>query len=157
MKKILSTIALLLFVTSSIVPAAGTTKTTSIQDLVDKLATAYAIRDLGSLDADRPYRGSVRIVIEHSLAEDDSPDRFAIKSFKSLAAAQKWLISRETPNEGTPLPIPESRPLEKCRKGVCTFNFDGGILHNHLYLKKVTYGISGGSAYIKSIYLLDGD
>jgi hypothetical protein len=45
----------------------------------------------------------------------------------------------------------------KCAKGVCTYNFDGGILHNNLYLKKITYGMRGGCPYLKSIYLLDGD
>jgi hypothetical protein len=55
------------------------------------------------------------------------------------------------------MPGRESRPLVRCAKGVCTYNFDGGILHNHLYLKKISYGTRSGCPYIKTIYLLDGD
>jgi hypothetical protein len=34
---------------------------------------------------------------------------------------------------------------------------DGGINHNNLYLKRITYGVSNGCPYLKTIYILDGD
>ena len=108
---------------------------------------------MATLDADRPYLGSIRIVIEHSLADDNDPQRFVVRRFTSFARAEKWFKSKEI--EG--LPGRNAMPLVKCAKGVCTYNFNGGILHNNLYLKKMTYGMRGGCPYLKSIYLLDGD
>ena len=71
-------------------------------------------------------------MIEHSLADDDAKDRFVIKSFTSLTKAESWFKAREREE----LSAREARPLLRCTKGVCTHNLDGGILHNHLYLKK---------------------
>lgn len=126
----------------------------TIEQLVNSLAEAYTDKALGRLDTERPYVGKVRIVIEHSLAADTAKDRFEIKEFRSLAQAEKWLGSRER-EDG--LPAREDRPLVQCRRGVCTYNFDGGILHNHLYLRKISYGYRTGRPYIKTIFLLDGD
>jgi hypothetical protein len=97
--------------------------------------------------------GRVRIVIEHSLAEDNARDRYVIKRFTSLARAESWLRSRE--HEA--MPARAAKPLKRCAKGVCAYNFDGGIVHNTLYLKKISYGLRGGCPYIKTIFLLDGD
>jgi hypothetical protein len=108
---------------------------------------------MSGLDAQKPYLGTVRIVIENSLGEPNDKGRFVIRRFGSLAKAEAWLKSREHDE----MPARESRPLQRCAKGVCTYNFDGGILHNHLYLKKITYGTRAGCPYIKTIYLLDGD
>jgi len=128
-------------------------KKQSIVDLVKVVAEAFVEKKMGRLDVDRPYVGTIRIVIEHSLADDDDPQRFEIKKFSSLARAERWLKSRETEE----WPGRYSRPPEKCERGVCTYNLDGGINHKSLYLQKITYGIRGGCPYVKTIYLLDGD
>lgn len=140
-------------------PASSATASSSItiEQLVDSLAVAYTTKSLGSLDASHPYAGKVRIVIEHSImdAREDADARNGIvaKSFKTFAQAEKWLASRELGE----LPAREARPLEGCKRGVCTYDFDGGILHNHLYLQQISYGLRRGRPYIKTIYLLDGD
>jgi len=108
---------------------------------------------MGSLDADRPYVGRFTIRIEHSLADDDDPQRFEVRRFSSFARAERWFKSREI--EG--MPGRHTRPVIKCAKGVCRYNSEGGILHNNLYLTKITYGIRNGCPYIKTIYILDGD
>jgi hypothetical protein len=126
----------------------------TIEALVKALAEAYTAKAIGRLDGERPFSGKVRIVIEHSLADDNAKDRFEIKQFTTLEQAEQWLRSRER-DEG--LPARESRPLVQCKRGVCAYNFDGGILHNHLYLRKISYGYRNGQPYIKTIYLLDGD
>lgn len=123
----------------------------TIEQLVNALAEAYTARALGRLDAERPYYGGVGIVIENSLGEDAG--RFVIKRFKTLAQADKWLKSRE----GEALPARETRPLVRCKSGLCTYDFSAGILHNHLYLQKISYGLRRGRPYIKTIFLLDGD
>jgi hypothetical protein len=151
--KTISALALFLFALSSPGQAQSVCKQQPVKDLAKAIAEAYEGKTLGSLDAQRPYLGRVRIVIENSLGEPDDKGRFVIKSFRSLAKAEAWLKSREH-QEG---PARESRPLKRCAAGVCTFNFDGGILHNHLYLKKISYGTRSGCPYIKTIYLLDGD
>lgn len=152
-KTLVTAVALILFSFSPPVHAESPCKTQPIGSLVTAVAEGYEAKTLGSLDAQKPYVGKVRIVIENSLAEDNAKDRFVIKSFTSLAKAESWLKSRE--HDG--MPGRETRPLVRCAKGVCSYNFDGGILHNHLYLKKITYGSRGGCPYLKTIYLLDGD
>lgn len=129
----------------------------SIEDVAGQLADAFSARDLGRLDAERVMPGRVTIRIENSLGEGTDPGRFVTRSFRSFKAAENWLRKREhgpNPDDG---PARSVKPLKRCRKGLCTYDFDGGILHNNLYLQKVSYGISRGKAYIKTIYLLDGD
>jgi len=128
-------------------------KKQSIRDLVNSFAASFEEKKMDQIDADQPYVGTVRFVIEHSLADDNDPQRFKVRRFKSFAAAEKWFKSHEI--EG--MPGRHSRPLVKCARGVCSYNSEGGILHNNLYLKKITYGMRGGCPYIKTIYLLDGD
>jgi hypothetical protein len=144
---------LLLFVLSFAVEAKPKCKQQTIEDLVKAVAESYEAKNWGSLDADQPYVGRFRIVIEHSLAGDNDKDRFVIKWFTSLARAEVWLKSREHEE----MPGRAAKPLTKCAKGICTFNFDDGIVHNTLYLKRISYGIRGGCPYLKTIYLLDGD
>lgn len=121
----------------------------AIEQLMKALDEAYNTSTLGRLDARRPYLGGVRVVIEHSIS-----GRFERRQFRTLAQAERWLKSRER-EDGTP--FRETRPLEECSRGTCTYDFNGGILHNHLYLQKVSYGLIKGRPYIKTIYLLDGD
>lgn len=128
-------------------------KKQSIENLVNALADSFAEKKMDRLDADRPYVGTFRILIEHSLADDNDPQRFKVRRFRSFAAAEKWFKSQEI--EG--MPGRNTRPLLKCAKGVCSYNSEGGILHNNLYLTKITYGMRNGCPYIKTIYLLDGD
>lgn len=125
----------------------------SVENLVTKLADSFTNKTMGTLDADRPYVGRFTIRIEHSLADDDDPQRFEVRRFSSFARAEQWFKSREI--EG--MPGRYSRPVEKCARGVCTYNLDGGINHNSLYLKRITYGIRHGCPYLKTIYVLDGD
>lgn len=130
------------------------TSNSTIEQLVASLAEAYTSKTLGKMDAQRHYVGSVRVVIENSLAPDNARDRFESRTFKTLEGAEQWLRTRERGDDG---PSRETKPLQRCSKGLCTYNFDGGISHNQLYLKKVSYGSKYGRPYIKTIYLLDGD
>ncbi|MBD0369856.1 MAG: hypothetical protein ICV60_03315 [Pyrinomonadaceae bacterium] len=125
-----------------------------LEQLMKAIDDAYGSRALGRLDARRPYLGKVRIEITHSLAEDGSKDQYEIRTFRTLAQAERWLKSREV--EGG-LPVRETRPLWECANGRCDWDFNGGILHNHLYLQQVTYVFRRGRPYIKTISLLDGD
>lgn len=130
----------------------------TIEALIDKVEIGFGNRQLAELDGQQLFRGRIRFVIEHSLVEDNDPGHFEIRTFRSFAAAQRWLQSRETPNEDAPpVPFPSLRPLQQCRKGVCTYDFDGGIDHNHLYLKRIYYGFKNRRPYLKTVYLLDGD
>ena len=151
--KTLCALALILFTLWLPLRAQSPCKKQPVADLAKQIAEAYQGKTLGSLDAQKPFVGRLRIVIENSLGEPDDKGRFAIKSFTSFKKAEAWLKSRE--HDG--MPARESRPLVRCARGVCAFNFDGGILHNHLYLKKISYGTRSACPYIKTIYLLDGD
>jgi hypothetical protein len=152
-KALIGALALVLFSVAAPMRAQSPCKKQPVENLANQIAEAYEGKTLSRLDKTKPYLGRVRIVIENSLGEPDDKGRFVIKSFTSLARAEAWLKSREHDQ----MPGRESRPLERCAKGVCTYNFDGGILHNHLYLKKISYSTRSGCPYIKTIYLLDGD
>jgi len=121
----------------------------TIEELVKAFADAYGNKSLGGLDGQRLFFGNVKIVIEHSIS--GKPET---RVFKTFAGAERWLKSLEIADN---LPFRQAMPLEQCSKGVCIFNFDNGILHNHLYLQEITYGSRGGHPYIKTISLLDGD
>ena len=128
-------------------------KRQSVETLVKVFAESFTNKTMGTLDARRPYVGRFTIRIEHSLADDNDPKRFEVRRFSSFARAEQWLKSREI--EGRP--GRNTRPLLKCAKGVCSYNSEGGLLHNNLYLTKITYGIRNGCPYIRTIYILDGD
>lgn len=151
--KLACTLALSIFTLASTVTAQTGCKQQTIETLIRVVVEGYNQKTLATLDREKPYRGSFRVVIEHSLAEDDAPDRLVARRFASLARFERWLKSREHED----LPARSIMPFKSCAKGVCAFDFDGGILHNNLYLKKITYGTSRGCPYLKTIYLLDGD
>ena len=119
----------------------------TIEQLSRAVAEAWSEGKLGSLDAQRPYVGRVRIRIEHSIV-----DRIENRSFTRLALAERWLKSRERADG----PGRNIGPLQQCAGGVCTFE-QTGMLHNNMYLQKITYGVAKGKPYIKTIYLIDGD
>lgn len=149
MKYFAAAVLLSLFVISGSVSAVQpASKKDGIEQLVKSLSEAYAGKTLASLDAGKPYSGRVIVVIEHSIE-----DRSERRSFTSFRKVESWLRSREIEN----MPARQTKELKHCRKGVCTYDFNGGILHNQLYLKKVTYSYSKGRYYIKTITLLDGD
>jgi hypothetical protein len=116
-------------------------------------AEAYEAKSLGTLDADPPYYGSVKIVMTYSLSEKGDTGT-TVRRFNTLAKAEQWLRSREISEN---LPHRYAMPLEKCSKGVCSFDFSNGILHNQMYLQEISYGIRNGRPYIKTIYLWESD
>lgn len=79
-------------------------------------------------------------------------DSIENRSFRTLLQAELWLKSRERA-EG---PGRNIGPLQQCTKGVCTFELSG-MLHNNIYLQRITYGVRQGKPYIKAIHLIDGD
>jgi ABC-type multidrug transport system fused ATPase/permease subunit len=153
MRQLTKSFALIIFVLSITAYAQSSTKIATIGELAAAISEAFTAGNLDSLDAGKPYAGKIKIVIEHSLAGDDDKDRFATKTFKTLAAAEDWLDSRES-SPGMPSRHPSQ--VLTCRKGVCDF-FDQGLLHNNLYLKRLDYGYRNGIPFIKAIHFLDGD
>jgi hypothetical protein len=120
----------------------------SIEQLATNVAFAWSEGNLSSLDARRPYVGSVRVVVEVTVGEPSLTER---KTFRTLAAIDRWFKQRER-EDG---PRRNMGSFERCSKGACTFE-QSGMLHNNLYLKKITYGTSKGRPYIKAIYIEDG-
>lgn len=119
----------------------------TVEEFAKAVADAFAANTLESLDEGRPYMGTVRIRVEHSIT-----GKVESRSFKTLAAAGRWLTSRER-GDG---PARNSGTLQRCRRGVCTFEQEG-MLHNNLYLQRITYGMRRGRPHIKAIHLIDGD
>lgn len=149
MRRLVSAVALLaLLITPLSAPAQTAAKKETVEELVKALSEAFTSKSLGGLAAERPRQGRVSIVVEHSIS-----GRREVRSFKSLEAGERWLKGRER-EDG---PARQAMPLKGCRRGLCTYDFDGGILHNNLYLQKVAYGYRRGLPYVKTVYLLDGD
>jgi hypothetical protein len=125
----------------------GRARSSSQAQTAEQLARAVAdaFSDLGSLDASRPYMGTVRIRLEHSITGE-----FETRSFRTLAQAERWL------SRGGRDPGRSSGTLRGCRRGVCTFEQEG-MLHNTLYLQSVIYGMRSGRPYIRSIHIISGD
>jgi hypothetical protein len=127
-------------------------QTNSIDQIQKQVADAYKGKTLSSLDSKKLIHGSLLVVIEHSLAEGKG--QYVRRRFKNFAQIEVWLKKLET-NEGAP--FRQLMPLKKCMKGRCSYNFDGGILHNQLYLHDLYYAFRNGQPYIVKLYLLDGD
>src|SRR5262245_25225243 len=144
--------AFIAFVLFSAGHAGAQCKTRSIQKLAAEVVERFGAKTLAATDRNRPVRGQIKVTIEHSLADDDDPQRFEIRRFPSLAKFEQWLKSREVDG----MPGRYSRDLV-CARGVCRANMDGGINHNSLYLKRISYGLSNGCPFLKTIYILDGD
>lgn len=147
----------MILASAAVVEAQAHSKKKQIERLAAKVADAYESYNLSSLDRLRLFRGNVKIVIEYSILDWADPsskdEQFKVRRFQSFKSAERWLTSRE--GEGG-TPFRESRPLAGCRKGRCTFDFNGGILHNHLYLQKIFYGYRKNRLFIKKVYLLNG-
>ena len=112
------------------------------------VAAAFGQGQLRKLDLKKLVRGRVKLTIENSIGEPE----FEHYSFRSFSAMGGWIRKQE--RDGLPNKV--AWPLVGCRKGVCTFFRDGGILHNQLYLKKVTYDHRNNRIYIRGVQLLAG-
>jgi hypothetical protein len=124
------------------------TQKQTVQEFVNDVAKAWGEGNLGSLDAGRPYVGTVRVIVEAQAGEPPNVER---KSFRTLAQIDRWFKR----NERADGPGRNVGPLEKCSRGVCTFEVVG-MNHNNLFLQKITYGMRKGKPYVKAIYIADG-
>lgn len=129
------------------VSVAANAQADSPRRLADKVAAAY-LNGLGELDGKRLINGRLIVVVEDSLSE-----KTETHYFRSFRAMERWLKKGQRA-DGTP--FRKTRDVLRCSRARCTFNFDGGILHNHLYLQTITFGYDNGRRYIKEIRLLDG-
>ncbi len=134
---------------------ANPSKKKPLEKLEDDFSTAYALDLLPQLDRKRSNAAKFRVVIENTGVDTVlHPNwEYERKAFRSFGALGRWLKSRER-QAGFPQRV--TKPLISCRRGFCTYDFDGGIDHNHLYLQKISYGYRKGRPCIRKIYLLNG-
>jgi hypothetical protein len=135
---------------ASTVPAQ--TQKDSIDQLQKSVAETYKAKKMSTLDEKKLIQGSVLIRIVHSLMEGKGS--LVTRRFKTFAQFDAWLKKRER-EEGAP--FRQVSEIVKCAKGHCAYNYDGGILHNQLYLHDIYYRFRKGRPYITRIDLLDGD
>lgn len=153
MKNTAIAVGLTLLIASNTV-AKSPPKPNTVEQLAIEVADAYVKQSLGRLDRKYPVQGKVRIEIEDSLRQEDVPiDQSGTREFRSLAQGEQWLRSKSRNG----FPVRQIKPLIGCKKDNCTYDFSEGILHNQLYLKKISYGYKNGRPYLKTIYLLDGN
>lgn len=121
--------------------------------------TAFVRSELGELDKQRLRRGKIKLVIEYSLIVDD--EQFEVRHFANFKQMEGWLKSREIEQEAEGvgkyrLPTRVVDTFAGCRRGVCRYEMPNGVLHNQLYLQKISYGFRDGRLFVKTIYLYDG-
>ncbi len=123
------------------------------EQIAKDVSSAFTEKKLGRLDANRGAVGKITLTMENSLVEDGAKGQFVVKTFANMKALEKWLTKREIDE----LPGRTANELISCKKGVCSFKIDG-LLHNTLFLKKVTLGYTKDKCpYIKSVYIVDGN
>jgi hypothetical protein len=155
MKQLTAAVLVTIFITSAAIMGQSDSSQKAVHELQQKVAAAYKTNNLTSLDGKHLFAASVRVVIEHSIAEGKNGDALIeSRQFTNVAAIDKWLKKRR---EDDDTPFNETMPLLRCRQGRCAYNFDGGILHNHLYLHDLYYTVRNGKPYVTRIHLLDGD
>jgi hypothetical protein len=124
-------------------------------EIVHQLEAAFLARDLGRVTSSLPT--GITVVIEHSLIPP--PKGRVTKTFKSWAAVERWLQSKER-NEG--LPPGEYMPHREVRKGSFTtpacFEYDNmGISHNSWYLSRIEFVQRGTTLFVSRLVIYDGD
>lgn len=128
----------------------------SQKELIDQLhrsvADTYKAKTMRTLDEKKLMQGSLLVRIVHSLMEGKGS--VVSRRFKSFAQMDAWLKKRER-EEGSP--FRQVSEVVKCSRGHCAYNYDGGILHNQLYLHDIYYQFRNGKPYVVRIDLLDGD
>jgi hypothetical protein len=124
----------------------------STDELQKSVAEAYKAKTMRTLDEKKLIQGSLLVTIVHSLTEGKGS--IVRRNFKTFAQFDAWLKQRER-EEGAP--FRQVSEIVKCAKGHCAYNYDGGILHNQLYLHDIYYRFRQGRLYITRIDLLDGD
>lgn len=149
MKRLAIFTMLLLPLISPSAPAQSHVNSSGVESLQKTFGEAYEAKRLSSLDATHPYRGRVKIVVEHSLS-----GRLEVHWVRTFNEAERWLKRRER-EDGTPFRA--VRPVLECKRTRCTYDFDGGIDHNHLYLQEIVFGYRNGRPYFREIDLYDGD
>ena len=155
MRKLASIIGFLLICVAWSSVSGQTPSPQKPNELAQTVSDAYKEKKLADLDKKHLAAGTITVVIEHSLMEGkNGKGLMKVRQFKSLAAIDKWLNSQQR-EDGSP--FRETKPLLKCAKGRCAYDFDGGILHNQLYLHDLYYSSRNGRLYITKLHLLDGD
>lgn len=141
---LLLVLSMLLLTTGAL--AQGKSKQTKMtaEQLARAVSKVFKEKRLGRLDASRPYLKTVQIITEDTLGEE--PER-RIETVKTMKQAERMFRGSTNLNIG---------PLIKCEKGICTYDVSVGA-HNNLYLQSITYGYRKGSAYLKTILILDGN
>src|ERR1043165_3220615 len=149
MKRLVISTMLFLPLVSLSALAQSPAKSSAVESLQKVFAKAYEAKELSSLDAAYPYQGRVKIVVEHSLS-----GRLEVRRVRTFREAERWLRHRER-EDGTPFRA--VRPVLKCKRVRCAYDFGGGIDHNHLYLEEILFGYRNGRPHFKEIDLYDGD
>lgn len=119
----------------------------SPRSLAKKVEAAY-LNGLAVLDGKRLINGRLKVVVEDSLSEDTETHYF--RSFRDF---ERWLKKNEREDQ---TPFRATGDMSSCSRVRCIVEYRSGILHNHLYLKRIGFGYRNGRRYIKEVRLLDG-
>ena len=120
--------------------------------LANRMAASFS-NGLRPLDSRHLLRGPLKLSLQYWITDGDDPE-FESRSFKSFAAMEWWMKSRQH-EDGTPFRT--SGQNVSCRKGLCRLDLvDNQMAHNHVYLTHIWYGYQKGKIYVKRIRILYG-
>lgn len=144
-----TTLLLLLMIIAMSTIAFGQNLSTrnNIDRLAKKMNETYSLTPLDRLGV---LGSRLKVEIQHSIIEPEFESRWV----KNFTGAERWLKSRE---DAEGFPRRYALQFKGCRAGICTFESEGGILHNQLYLKQIRYRFRGGRIVVTAIRFLDGD
>lgn len=143
------------FIPGALVLAQPANPPASLDDTLKGLEQAYLTRSLGAYRLAVP--GPVKVSIRHALKDGQAGAE--ARTFKSFAAMEHWLRSREVggsePGEDR-LPRREVRARTGAGPGHAEYDIQG-VSHNTLYLSKIRFDATPRGWRILGIELYDGD
>ncbi|MDR2856417.1 MAG: hypothetical protein LBV50_01035 [Novosphingobium sp.] len=155
----------LAFIVQSGPAGAGACAYGDVNRLGRDVARHFAAGTLGDPGRRLPP-GLVRLRIEHSIDEGDDPaagtgiydGAIYLDARAPLTGIEAQLAAAQAEKEEETAPARAILGPMQCRGLVCDYGpSPTGILHNHLYLTRITAARSGKCLTLKQIDILDGD
>ena len=128
---------------------AQTCKAKTPEYLADLVVKSFQAHDLHKLDTLGLTHGQIALRITHTLLEG----QFKTTRMSGLAGFERWVKAYRGAQDA-PLFF-NALPLQSCAKGLCTF--EGGTLHNQLYIFNFRYQPVNGCPKLTAIEFWDGD
>ena len=137
--------------------SAAAIATNDIEEIASNVYEAFKKENLDKLDDKYIFEGLITIEIEPTL---NGSENTVIAQLSNWKKVEIWLQENKTQRNlpgYADLPTRGEGTLEWCKFGLCLYNLDGKMAHNHIFIKKIWYRQTKQGAQIYAISILDGD